>query len=298
MAVAGINGHVNVSEFFQQAELASEASDVADMAEDFVPARVPTSGLMRSSDLAIANEIETALAEDRLRLMLQPIVAARTGETKFYEALIRLERRDGSLVAASQFVQAAERLGLHRQIDVRALEIAVDILRAAPALRLSLNVSGLTCGDAVWLARLRELSGGDPQLAGRLIVEITETAAIRDFDQSILFVDALKEFGCAVAIDDFGAGYSSFKTLKYLPVDLLKIDGLFVRNLASDPRDRVFLRAMVELANSFGMETVAEWVVSAEAAQVAADVGITYLQGYHFGCPLEVSEVIGNGSAL
>lgn len=297
MAVAGINGHVNVSEFFHQAERTSEVGDVLDVAEDFGAARSPASDPMPSSDFAIGNEIESALAEDRFRLMLQPIVAAQTGEAKFYEALIRLERRDGSLVSASKFVQAAERLGLHRRIDVRALEIAVDILRAAPGLRLSLNISGLTCGDAAWLARLRELSGGDPQLAGRLIVEITETAAIRDFDQSILFVDALKELGCAVAIDDFGAGYSSFKTLKYLPVDVLKIDGLFVKNLASDPRDRVFLRAMVELANSFGMETVAEWVVSAEAAQVAADVGITYLQGYHFGCPLEVSEVIGKGLA-
>ena len=107
---------------------------------------------------------------------------------------------------------------------------------------------------------LHGLAGGRRQLLERLTVEITETTAIHDLDQTMAFVDALKEFGCKVAIDDFGAGYTSFRNLRCLAVDKVKIDGSFIQNLASDPANRVFVETLVSLARAFRLETVAEWV--------------------------------------
>jgi diguanylate cyclase (GGDEF)-like protein len=254
----------------------------------------PSRETARRRNITIADEVISALDEDRMRLVLQPIVCSKTHEVSFYEALMRMEQPDGSVISAGEFVEVAERLGLSRLIDRRTLELAIDLLKRDRNLRLSLNVSGLTCGDNEWVACLRRLVGSDEQqqLVSRLIIEITETAAIEDLDQSIAFVDTLKELGCKVAIDDFGAGYTSFKHLKHLAVDIVKIDGAFVRNLLTDPSDEVFLRTMVELARNFDMATVAEWVGCEEVARIVADVGITYMQGYHFGRPVSAEAVL------
>ncbi len=130
----------------------------------------------------------------------------------------------------------------------------------------------------------------------KLQVEITETAAIEDLDQSISFVDTLKELGCGVAIDDFGTGYTSFRNLKFLGANMLKIDGTFVKNLLNDAADQVFIKTVVELADAFGMETVAEWVGDDATAALLADAGITYMQGFHFGEPELVNWLDRSGS--
>ena len=105
------------------------------------------------------------------------------------------------------------------------------------------------------------------------------------------FVDTLKEMGCKVAIDDFGAGYTSFKNLKHLNADMVKIDGGFVKNLAHDPTDRIFIKTLAELAGAFGMETVAEWVTDQPTSDIVCGMGCTYLQGFHYGMPMETSEL-------
>ncbi len=133
--------------------------------------------------------------------------------------------------------------------------------------------------------------GRTPRDHQRLIIEITETAAIQDLDQSIKFVDTLRELGCRVAIDDFGAGYTSFRNLKLLNVDMVKIDGAFVKDLADDTSDQIFIRTMIELAQTFGMETVAEWVGDEEPPSYLKNAGITYLQGFYYGLPIEVDEL-------
>lgn len=266
--------------------------------DSFVPFEAdPSRESNRRRNITIADEVISALDSNRMRLVLQPIVDSTTGEPAFYEALMRMAQPDGSVISAGEFVEVAERLGLSRLIDRRTLELAISLLRQDPKLRLSLNVSGLTCGDHEWLVALHQLTGRDRQITSRLIVEITETAAISDLNQSIAFVDSLREIGCKVAIDDFGAGYTSFKNLKHLAVDMVKIDGAFVRNLPNDPSDRMFLETMVALAQKFGMETVAEWVGCEETAKIVADVGITYMQGFHFGQPLAAEAVIGKTGA-
>lgn len=246
----------------------------------------PSQESQRKRNGAIADQIMTALAENRLLLALQPVVHTATRKPGFYECLLRLQQPDGRRVPASEFIEVAEQLRLARLIDRRTLELAIDLLKGRPDVSLSLNVSGLTAGDSDWLVALRGLTGGRRQLTGRLIIEITETAAVRDLVQTMTFVDAVKDIGCRVAIDDFGAGHTSFKNLKLLDVDMVKIDGTFVSNLATDARDRLFVKALKELADGLGLETVAEWVKDEESAGILAGIGITYLQGYLFGEPL------------
>lgn len=247
----------------------------------------------RRRNITIADEVTSALDENRMLLALQPIVSCETREADKYECLLRMEQPDGSVVSAGMFIMVAEQLGMSRLIDRRTLELAVDILKRHGDMRLSLNVSGLTASDHEWLIALHRLTGGRRALTERLIIEITETAAIHDLDQTINFVDTLKELGCQVAIDDFGAGYTSFKNLKHLNVDMVKIDGSFVKNLLDEPSDVVFIKSMVDLARTFGLETVAEWVGDEKTAALLKEIGITHMQGFLFGQPFLAKDMTG-----
>ncbi|MCU0732773.1 MAG: GGDEF and EAL domain-containing protein, partial [Hyphomonas sp.] len=246
---------------------------------------------LRRKSITIADDVIEALDQQRMRLVLQPMIGAKSGEPELYECLLRMERADGSIVSAGEFIPVAEQLGLSRLIDRRTLELSVQILHRFPKIKLSLNVSSLTCSDHEWLVALQRLTGGRKDMTNRLVIEITETAAIQDLDLSVNFVDTLKEMGCRVAIDDFGAGYTSFKNLKLLNVDMVKIDGAFVKNVADDTSDQIFIKTMIDLANTFGLETVAEWVGDERAVEHLKKAGITYLQGFYYGLPLEADEL-------
>jgi len=250
----------------------------------------PGAETTRRRNISIADEVIEAIDDDRMRLVLQPMVNAKTGKADIYECLLRMEMPDGRLISAGEFIPVAEQLGLSRLIDRRTLELSVSLLKKHPDLCLSLNVSGLTCTDHEWLVTLQRLTGSRRELLSRMIIEITETVALQDLDQSINFVDTLKELGCRVAIDDFGAGYTSFKNLKLLNVDMVKIDGSFVKNIADDTSDQIFIKTMIELARTFGLDTVAEWVGDERSAQHLVDAGITFLQGFYYGLPIEASE--------
>lgn len=251
----------------------------------------------RQRNISIADEVISALEQNRMLLALQPIVETRTRKPAFYECLLRMQRPDGSIVSAGEFIPLAEQLGLSRFIDRRVLELAVDFAKAHPDLHLSINVSGHTSSDHEWLVALHRLTAGRRQITERLTIEITETAAIHDLDVSIAFVDTLKELGCRVAIDDFGAGYTSFKNLKTLNVDMVKIDGSFIRNLTTEPDNQVFIKTLVEIAETFNLETVAEWVGDEETAQMMARAGITHQQGFYFGKPVLASTFDGEPAA-
>lgn len=252
----------------------------------YSPSRTAES--VRQRNIKLADDIMSALDEDRMCLLLQPMISAKTGRAEIHECLLRMQKPDGTLVSAGEFITVAEQVGLARLIDRRALELAVELLKRRPELTLSVNVSSLTTTDPDWLSALQRATRGSRDLTGRLVVEITETATIDNLDHTCGFVDTLKEMGCRVAIDDFGAGYTSFKNLKHLPVDIVKIDGVFVKDLAVDPADRLFIKTMVELARGFGMDTVAEWVGDEEVARLLIESGITYLQGFHYGMPMTV----------
>ena len=239
----------------------------------------------RQTNMAMADRIIRALNERRMVLALQPIVSSFERKPAYYEALVRLREPDGTIVPAGEFIPIAERLGLVRLIDHRVLELCIKLLKASPNLILALNVSGETASDTTWLNALQGLANGEHSLTRRMLVEITETAAITDIKQSISFVKSLKALGCRVAIDDFGAGYSSLQKLRQLDFDSLKIDGAFVRDLANSHEDQILVRALVDLAHNFAMDTVAEWVTDEATAKLVEQAGVSYLQGYHLGEP-------------
>ena len=249
----------------------------------YSPGRIAVEGRKRT--IETAESVLSALEEQRMRVALQGVVNAGTRDVAFYECLLRILAKDGTLTPAAQFIPIAEQLGLSRMIDRRVLEMAVGMVKADPLIRISFNVSSLTSGDHDWLVHMHKLTAGDRKLTGRLLIEITETMAIADLDETAAFVDGLKEIGCTVALDDFGAGYTSFRNLKALAVDIVKLDGSFVRNLKDDKANRIFVQSMVALARNFGMATVAEMVGDAETADILTDLGVDFLQGYYFGQP-------------
>jgi diguanylate cyclase (GGDEF)-like protein len=235
--------------------------------------------------MSMAEDIMTALDQDRVVLAYQPIVAAASRQPKYYESLARVTRKDGSMMNAGEFIPAAETLGLVHLIDRRALEVAVDKLYAHPEIRLSVNVSGTTANDGSWLQSFIAYVRENRAVAERMTIELTETAALYAFEENARFVSRLRDMGCRVAIDDFGAGYTSFRNLHMLRFDIVKIDGSYVQGVAKNSDNQLFVRTLVGLAKNFEIATVAEWVDNEEDAAFLAAAGVDYFQGFHFGKP-------------
>jgi EAL domain-containing protein (putative c-di-GMP-specific phosphodiesterase class I) len=235
--------------------------------------------------LAVGAAVEAALREDRLVFAFQPVVCAATGTVDYFECLLRMRDAEGGVVSGGEFITIIEELGWIGLIDRYVLNKTVQDLAADPGVRLGLNISGMTACDRAWLRSLTSLLRHRGDIARRLVIEITETAALVDIAESARFVGTLRDTGCRVALDDFGAGYTSLRHLQILPVDIVKIDGSLVRNLRSRPQSRIFLRRLLGLINSLGLTTVAECVETAEDAALLRAEGIGYLQGYHFGQP-------------
>jgi diguanylate cyclase (GGDEF)-like protein len=235
--------------------------------------------------MGIADDVVAALNDQRLVFAYQPIICAKTREVKHHECLLRMKKPDGSVIGAGQFIPAAEQLGLVRLVDRHALEMTVAQLHANPRASLAVNVSGTTTGDSAWLQSFATYIAANSQIANRIIVELTETAALNDFEEIARFVSNLRDMGCRVAIDDFGAGYTSFRNLQMLHVDMVKIDGSYVKGLTQSRDNQIFVRTLVDLAQNFNLKTVAEWVGSDEEAEMLQGFGVDYFQGFHFGEP-------------
>ncbi|MFY9954163.1 putative bifunctional diguanylate cyclase/phosphodiesterase [Bradyrhizobium sp.] len=237
----------------------------------------------RRVNIRVTDEIVTALNERRIAIAYEPVVAARSREAAFYECLVRMEQDDGQVLLAPDIVRVAERLGLIRLVDHRVLELVIAELANSPAVRLSLNISPDTTMDTDWWTSIECLMRAHPGVGERLIVEITETVAIQDIDDVRGFVTRLKNFGSHIAIDDFGAGYTSFRNLRKLGVDIVKIDGAFVQNIAQSADDRAFVQTLIDLARRLQIKTVAEWVQDEESAVMLREWGCDYIQGRLIG---------------
>jgi diguanylate cyclase (GGDEF)-like protein len=233
----------------------------------------------RRVNIRVTDEIVTALNERRIVSAFEPVVDARSRQPAFYECLVRMEQADGQVLLAPDIVPVAERLGLIRLVDHRMLELAIDELAASPNVQLSLNISPGTTMDPDWWTSIESVMRAHPGVGERLIVEITETVAIRDLDDVRGFVTRLKNFGTRIAIDDFGAGYTSFRNLRKLGVDIVKIDGAFVQNIARSADDRAFVQTLIDLARRLQIKTVAEWVQDEESAAMLRQWGCDYIQG-------------------
>lgn len=241
------------------------------------------------SQLGWNEKIQAALDENRLVLHFQGVHRTADRQVSHYEALVRMIDADnpGEILLPGSFIPAAERTGRIVDIDRWVIRAAIRKLAAMPSLpALAVNVSARSFDDptlAHTISGLLTEFHVEPQ---RLIIELTETAALANIGDSERFIDDLRRLGCTVCLDDFGVGFSSFAYLKHLSADVLKIDGMFIRNLLGNREDQVFVRAIVEVARGLGKKTVAEFVGDAQTLALLGEIGVDYAQGYYLSFPI------------
>ncbi len=241
----------------------------------------------RRENIRITDAIIGALNARRVSLAFQPIVDALTARPVEYECLVRLKDASGVLLPAAEIVPVAERLGLAQHIDHRVIELVAEELVMAPETHLAVNISATSAICSDWLDTFAALARANPGIAERLTVEITETAIIEDLEETHQLVRAIKDLGSRVAIDDFGSGHTSFKAMRQLGIDIVKIDGSFLNGFDESDEDRFFVRALLDLANNLGVVTVAEWVQTAATAEQLVKWGCRRMQGALFGLASE-----------
>jgi diguanylate cyclase (GGDEF)-like protein len=243
--------------------------------------------------LTTSARIRDALTQDRLRLAGQPILDLASGGVVRWELLLRMAGENGELLPAAQFIGVAERTGMIQELDRWVIGQALDLLSArelaGEPVSLHVNLSGSTVSDLSvleFIERALDEGDGDP---GRCTFEITQTARVEDYEMAARFADRLTEFGCEVAIDDYGAGFGPFEYLKRIPFDVIKIDGAFVRDLAKNDADRLTVQAIVGIAQGLGKTTIAEFVEDDATAKLLLDYGVDMGQGFHFGAPVDAA---------
>ncbi len=237
-----------------------------------------------------AVEIIHSLKDSRFTLAYQPIFNVHTQEIEYYEALLRMKCESGEIVPAGHLVPIAEKIGLVRLIDRAVVSNVLTTLRRYPTKRIALNISGVTANDPRWFEKLTDMFRENKDITDRLTIEITETVALENIDQTVGFIEKLHDLGCKVAIDDFGAGFTSFRNLKLLNVDKVKIDGSFCRDLSNNPENQYFVKTLIDLAKNFNLLTVAEWVENQQDADLLTSWGVDYLQGRLHGMAQDCSE--------
>ncbi len=241
-----------------------------------------------------SERIAAALREDRFLVYAQPVTDLRSGSVHRLELLIRMLGDGDEIIPPAEFLAAAERLGLVRDIDRWMVRQAVDVLgrNRDNGLELEVNLSGKAFGDPELLSRVESSLRAARVRPARLGFEITETAAIADITRAKAFTSTLQELGCRFSLDDFGSGFSSFYYLKHLPIDCLKIDGSFIRGLSHSDEDRHLVRGMVELCRGLGIEVAAEYVEDEVTLGLVKELGMDYAQGYHLGRPVPIAEAM------
>ncbi|MGD8590258.1 MAG: EAL domain-containing protein, partial [Chromatiales bacterium] len=243
-----------------------------------------------SERLTWKEKIEQALMDSAFQLYYQPILEIKTGLISHYEVLIRMRERDGSLAMPGHFIPIAERTGQIHSIDRFVLRETIGQIAhlakiTGQEINLAINLSGRVVDDPELLPLLKQLlnlSGVKPQ---NLVFELTETATLADMASAEQLMHELRDLGCRFAMDDFGVGFSSFYYLRELPLDIVKIDGSFIRQLPTSPEDRIFVKALTELASGLHKLTVAEFVEDAETLEMVRQIGVDYAQGYYIGQP-------------
>ena len=238
----------------------------------------------RHGEMNWVSRIRSAIDENRLILYRQAINTAHSElqQEIHTEILVRMVDEEGKLIAPGQFIPAAERYNLMPQIDRKVIELTLAHMAKDPKApqSVAINLSGTTIGDDQFLSFIHDRLDMFNIEASRICFEITETAAITKLSSAIHFMRELKKLGCRFALDDFGSGLSSFSYLKNLPVDYLKIDGAFVRDIISDPYDRAMVEAISRVGRVMGLKTIAEFVENDEILEQLRVIGIDYVQGY------------------
>lgn len=282
-----VDGDADGDEVLRRADVALFA------AKDLGRNRVLLSDDERVVELTLAGrwygQIKDAILGDRLLLALQPVVSLEDGEAVYHEALVRMRQEDGTVILPDTFLPAAEQLGLMPEIDAWVVKTAFELLRRQPDRRLLVNLSAASFEDDALLDLLEtELRDGiEP---GRVGVEITEAAALQGYPRAAKRFEKLKGFGCLLALDDFGSGFSSFSRLRALPIDLLKIDGSLTRGIDTDATSRGIVQAITRLGEALAIDVIAEEVETEAVALILRDLGVRYAQGFCWGRPHPVEQ--------
>jgi EAL domain-containing protein (putative c-di-GMP-specific phosphodiesterase class I)/GGDEF domain-containing protein len=276
------SGMINAHDLFNQAYIAVKSNRSVQSSEFEI---VPEATHNSRQEMNMVNYITRAIKDGQFCMAFQPIVSSVNGEVAHYEALLRVLKPTGELTTAGPLIPVAERMGLIDIVDELVLDKMVEELLSSPELRLSFNVSNLTANSTTWLRKFNRIAKEYPDIIPRMMVEITETAVHLDLRRTAYFVAAVQAQGASVALDDFGSGYTSFRQLKSLSVDIIKIDGVFVKDLVDNHDNRLFIKTMLDFTNGFGLESVAEFVENGETAKILIELGVHYMQGYYFGFP-------------
>ncbi len=250
-----------------------------------------------------STRIRAALAESRLIPYFQPVAEVGSGRIVAVETLARMREPDGRIALPAEFLGAAERFGIVTAIDRAIITAAFDSLAAArkqisSELEISMNLSGLDFDDDTLVADISRMARAKGIRPERVTFEITETAALRDFDRVRDFTLALTGEGFRFALDDFGMGFSSFRYLRELPVSSLKLDISYVKNLPRQKENRVFVRGMADICRGLGVKTVAEGVETDEVMDLLPELGVDRAQGWYVGHPSPDLPVMKTGDGL
>jgi diguanylate cyclase (GGDEF)-like protein/PAS domain S-box-containing protein/excisionase family DNA binding protein len=273
---------------YQAKELGRNRQNVFDQASDN----------LRSTHKRVhwAKRLRDALDDDRISLFAQPVVRLKDQKSMNHEVLVRLRDDQGGFILPSTFIEIAESLSLVQEIDLQVVEKLLAFIRennqAGKKLRYFVNLSRVSISNPHWVKRLMTLLKGGGVDPGQLVFEITETAAMSEIDVTLSFIKRLKDLGCRFALDDFGAGFSSFYYLQRFEVDYLKIDGGFIRDLGKDEGSRLFVRALNDVARGLSKQVVAGSVETPESLQLLQDIGAQYGQGYMFRKPMPIENTV------
>jgi diguanylate cyclase (GGDEF)-like protein/PAS domain S-box-containing protein len=239
--------------------------------------------------------IEQALEQDNFVLYFQPILDIQSASVKHYEVLIRMhDPETGDISLPGKFIEVAEQIGLITRIDHyvihRAINKLAELQKAGADVSFSINLSGTIADDPLLIPMLKRFiarSGVKPE---SLIFEITETAAVSNIQQAKEMMVAIKSLGCQFALDDFGVGFGSFNYMRELPVDIIKIDGIFIKDLDKNADDQLFVKALCDVAKGMGKKTTAEYVENAEILALLKEFGVDHAQGFYIGHPRDQTE--------
>jgi len=227
------------------------------------------------------NLLRTSLLKKKAKFMYQPIVDRKSGNIEYYECLLRVPDKNDEFISVGPMIEAAESKGLINIVDFTVIEMAIKELERDKKIKLSVNISNIGVINKRLLKRIESLFK-KYEVANRLIIEITETSLNQDFITTKKFIDTLHTYGCRFALDDFGSGFTSFKQLLNLPIDIIKIDGSYIRDILDNDHNRFFVEALISLASDLGIKTVAEFVENGEIARFLIDIKIDGMQGNFF----------------
>ena len=299
MALVPISAEKSVSEILGTADVSLSAAKDGGRGRIHEYRPHDSTVIRRHDEMHWVLQLEDALRSDRFQLHFQPIVPLKDGgeDGLHYEVLLRVLNDDGEAMPPHDLLNAAEQFDMATRVDTWVVNAVFDWLKKHPdhldKLSLcSINLSGASIGDPNFLLFLKEKLQDSSISMNKIGFEVTENAAIKNILKARDFIETIKKFGCMFALDDFGSGHSSFAYLKDLPVDILKIDGMFVRGIHTEPVNYAMVKAINDVGQVMKMKTIAEYVENEEICNELKEIGVDYGQGYHFGKSEKLDEVI------